>query len=56
MLGMIDLGVFKGFVTKELDDEEIIIPVLHKSFSLTRPFKDLGPFATCSYDPYTKAQ
>ena len=24
MLGMIDLGVFKGFVNKELDDEEII--------------------------------
>ena len=24
MLGMIDLGVSKGFVTKELGDEEII--------------------------------
>ena len=24
MLGMIDLGVFKGFVNKELDDGEII--------------------------------
>ena len=32
MLGMIDLGVFKGFVNKELDDEEIIkcaLPTLH---------------------------